>query len=143
MGQYLDSDAARRQSETVLRLTVVTILGLVGTIATGFLGMNLIDETSQPLHMKVLYFVAVTIPAVALTLYTLQKSGPLSEFIDAMSNERLSPRQKLASFRRVFRGNAPDPRVPARAARPLQAKARAPRALAELEVQREREPTRG
>jgi hypothetical protein len=103
MGQYLDSDAARRQSETVLRLTVVTIIGLVGTIATGFLGMNLIDETSQPLHVKVAYFVAVTIPAVLLTLFTLQKSGPLSEFIDAMSNEHLSLRQKLESLRRVFR----------------------------------------
>jgi hypothetical protein len=116
MVQYLDSDAARRQSETVLRLTVVTILGLVGTIATGFLGMNLIDETTQPLHVKALYFVAVTIPALFLTLYTLQKSGPLSEFIDAMSNERLGVRQKLASLRRVFRSEArPAPVRPATA----------------------------
>jgi hypothetical protein len=109
MGQYLDSDAARRQSETVLRLTVVTILGLIGTIATGFLGMNLIDETAQPLLVKVAYFAAVTVPAVALTLYTLQKSGPLSEFIDAISSNRLSARQKLASFRRVFRREAAPP----------------------------------
>jgi hypothetical protein len=108
MGQYLDSDAARRQNETVLRLTVVTILGLIGTIATGFLGMNLIDETSQPLHVKIVYFVAVTIPAVVLTLFTVQKSGPLSEFIDAMSNDRLSARERLRRFARVFRD---DPRV--------------------------------
>jgi hypothetical protein len=103
MGQYLDSDAARRTNETVLRLTVVTIFSLVGTIATGFLGMNLIDESSQPFYVKVLYFLGVTIPAVVLTLFTVQKSGPLSEFIDAMSNDRLSPSQKLASLRRVFR----------------------------------------
>jgi hypothetical protein len=105
MGQYLDSDAARRTNETVLRLTVVTIFSLVGTIATGFLGMNLIDETSQPFHVKVLYFLGVTIPAVIVTLFTVQKSGPLSEFIDAMANDRLSPAQKLGSLRRVFRSD--------------------------------------
>ncbi len=41
MNEYLDSDSGRRQANTILRLTVVTILGLIGTIATGALGMNL------------------------------------------------------------------------------------------------------
>jgi hypothetical protein len=105
MGQYLDSDSARRQNDVVLRLTVVTILGLIGTIATGFLGMNLIDETSEPLYAKIGIFVAVMVPSVALTLYTVLKSGPLSEFIDAMANERMTSRAKLERFFRVFRGS--------------------------------------
>ena len=46
MNKYLDSDSARRQANTILRLTVVTILGLIGTIATGLLGMNIIDEAA-------------------------------------------------------------------------------------------------
>ncbi|HKP61817.1 MAG TPA: hypothetical protein VJV78_34035 [Polyangiales bacterium] len=112
MGQYLDSDAARRQSDVVLRLTVVTILGLIGTIATGFLGMNLIDETSEPLYVKIGIFLAVMVPSVALTLYTVLKSGPLSEFIDAMANERLSTRSKFERLVRVFRGPA-ESRAPA------------------------------
>jgi hypothetical protein len=103
MVQYLDSDASRRQNDTVLRLTVVTILGLIGTIATGFLGMNLIDEAAQPFHVKALYFLAVMVPSVTLTFVTVQKSGPLSEFLDAMSNERLSMKAKLERFLRVFR----------------------------------------
>jgi hypothetical protein len=103
MSHYLDSDDARRQSDTVLRLTVVTILGLVGTIVTGFLGMNLIAEAEQPLLVKIAYFAIVFVPTLALTLYTVQKSRALSEFLDTMSDERLPMRNKLAALVRVWR----------------------------------------
>lgn len=103
MGHYLDSDDARRQNDTVLRLTVVTIFGLVGTIVTGFLGMNLIAEADQPLARKLLYFAIVFVPVTALTLYTVQKSRALSEFLDAMSDERLPLARKFASFLRIWR----------------------------------------
>lgn len=102
MGQYLDSDAARRQNDVVLQLTVVTILGLIGTIATGFLGMNLIDEASEPIWVKIGIFVAVMVPSVFLTLYTVLKSGPLSEIIDMMASERLSTKAKLQRLVRRF-----------------------------------------
>jgi hypothetical protein len=49
MSQYLDSDSLRRQANTVVRLTVVTTAGLIATISTGFLGMNLIDAAQEPL----------------------------------------------------------------------------------------------
>ena len=39
MNEYLDTDSVRRQAQTILRLTVVTIFGLIGTVATGFLGI--------------------------------------------------------------------------------------------------------
>jgi hypothetical protein len=126
MGQYLDSDSARRQNDVVLRLTVVTILGLIGTIATGFLGMNLIDETSEPLYAKIGIFMAVMVPSVALTLYTVLKSGPLSEFIDAMANERMTSRAKLERFLRVFRGSTKAPAVPGGRKRVLPAPAAPP-----------------
>jgi hypothetical protein len=48
MSQYLDSDSLRRQANTVVRLTVVTTAGLIATITTGFLGMNLIDAAQAP-----------------------------------------------------------------------------------------------
>ena len=44
MNSYLDADSLRRQANTIVRLTVVTIFGLIGTVTTGFLGMNLIAE---------------------------------------------------------------------------------------------------
>jgi hypothetical protein len=37
----------RQMMEVFLRLTVVTILGLIGTVATGFLGMNLISAAER------------------------------------------------------------------------------------------------
>jgi hypothetical protein len=42
MSLYLDSDSQRRQSNTVVRLTVITILGLIATVTTGYFGMNII-----------------------------------------------------------------------------------------------------
>jgi hypothetical protein len=103
MGQYLDSDAARRQSDIVLRLTVVTLLGLVGTIATGFLGMNLIDETAASFPMKVFYFMGVLIPSIALTLVTVVTSGRLAKLIDTMATEGFSLTEKLQRLRRALR----------------------------------------
>ena len=49
MSGYLEADSLRRQANTVVRLTVVTIFGLIGTVTTGFLGMNLLAEADAPL----------------------------------------------------------------------------------------------
>ncbi len=58
---YLDSNALRKQNTSMHRLTVVAVLGLIGTIVTGFLGMNLIAEADSPLPFKIQYFAIVTI----------------------------------------------------------------------------------
>ena len=88
MVQYLDSDVLRRQSGTIHRLTAVTILGLIGTIATGFLGMNLIDETAAPLSTKAIYFGIVGVAVVALTAGVVMFSRPLTALLDRLSGER-------------------------------------------------------
>jgi hypothetical protein len=88
MVQYLDSDILRRQSGTIHRLTAVTIVGLIGTIATGFLGMNLIDETAAPLGTKLVYFGAVAAVVVALTIGVIAFSRPLTALLDRMSGDR-------------------------------------------------------
>lgn len=103
MSQYLDSDSFRRQANTVVRLTVVTTFGLVGTVATGFLGMNLIAAGEAPLATKLLYFVLVFVPVAALTLYTVMKSKPLSDFLEALSDERVSLRAKLGVLLDVWK----------------------------------------
>lgn len=105
MGQYLDSDDARRQGDAVLRLTVVTILGLIGTIATGFLGMNLIDEADNPLPVKLGYFAAVLLPTLALTLLTVRYSRSLSELLDALADdERRGWRERWRTVREIVAG---------------------------------------
>ena len=88
MVQYLDSDVLRRQSGTIHRLTAVTIVGLIGTIATGFLGMNLIDETGAPLQLKLVLFGAVAGIVTALTVGVVAFSRPLTALLDRMSGER-------------------------------------------------------
>lgn len=103
MNAYLDSDALRRQASTVVRLTVVTIFGLIGTITTGFLGMNLFASADEPQPMKLLFFVAVFVPAIWLTFYTIIKSQRLSDFLDALADERLPARAKLGALLDVWR----------------------------------------
>lgn len=103
MSTYLDSDRLRRQTDTVLRLTVVTVFGLIGTFASGVLGMNIFDETGHPPLIKLLIFLAVAVPATVMILYTVTKSKRLSDFLDALSDERIDIHAKLAALGNVWR----------------------------------------
>lgn len=103
MNAYLEADSLRRQANTVVRLTVVTIFGLIGTITTGFLGMNLLAEAESPLSERLLYFGLVFAVSTGLTMYTMVKSKRLSDFLDAVSDERLSAWNKLAALAAVWR----------------------------------------
>jgi len=103
MNAYLDADSLRRQANTVVRLTVVTIFGLIGTVTTGFLGMNLLAEAEAPLARRLAWFGAVLLATGALTVYTMVKSKRLSDFLDALSDERLHTWSKLKSFAAVWR----------------------------------------
>jgi CorA-like Mg2+ transporter protein len=103
MSEYLEGDTLRRQANTVVRLTVVTVFGLIGTIITGFFGMNLMSLTDEPPSYRLLYFVLVLIPTTALTFYTVAKSKRLSDFLEALSDERLPSRAKLGVLLEVWR----------------------------------------
>jgi hypothetical protein len=103
MSQYLDSDVLRRQGETMVRLTVVTTVGLIGMATTGFLGMNLIAEADSPFVKKLFMFLSVLIPTTAVTLYTILKSRRLSEFLEKVSDERALVRVKFAALLNVWR----------------------------------------
>jgi hypothetical protein len=103
MSQYMEGDAQRRQNASMVRLTVVTTFGLIGTVTTGFLGMNLLDWADQPLVMKAVAFTAILVPSTVLTFYTVRKSARLSEFLDAMSDERQGFGYTLAALKRVWK----------------------------------------
>ncbi len=102
MNEYLDADSLRRQANTVVRLTVVTIFGLIGTVTTGFLGMNLLAEADASMPRRVAYFSVVFGATTALTIYTMAKSKRLSDFLDALSDERLSVWAKVKSLGAVW-----------------------------------------
>ncbi len=103
MSAYLEGDTLRRQANTVVRLTVVTTFGLIGTVATGFLGMNLFALADVSALEKLMLFIAVLIPVTALTFYTIVKSKRLSDYLEALSDERLPARAKFASLVDVWR----------------------------------------
>ena len=102
MEQYLDSDTFRRQANVVVRLTVITIVGLIGTTVTGFLGMNLIAAADAPMETKVFYFILVTIPTVLLVFYSIVKSKRLADFLETLSDERASTRHKFKALLEVW-----------------------------------------
>ena len=104
MNEYLDTDSVRRQAQTILRLTVVTVFGLIGTVVTGFLGMNLLAEADEPLAWRALIFAITVAVTGAITLFTVVKSKPLADFLDALSDERVSWPNKWRVLRRTRRG---------------------------------------
>jgi len=103
MSSYLDADSLRRQANTVVRLTVVTMFGLIGTVTTGFLGMNLIAAAEEPLVLRIVGFLIVLVLTTALTFYTIIKSRRLSDFLDALSDERFSMWTKMKAIGAVWR----------------------------------------
>lgn len=103
MSDYLDSDSQRRQSGTVLRLTVVTIFGLIATVVTGYFGMNLFNFPDVPPARRLLQFGVVTFMTFGLVMFAVARSKRLSDFLDAMSDERLGASAKWALLRKVFR----------------------------------------
>ena len=90
MSHYLDSDSQRRQSNTVVRLTVITILGLIATVTTGYFGMNIIAFGEGSVLERAGHGLLASIVFVGLVLFAVAKSKRLSDFLEALSDERLS-----------------------------------------------------
>lgn len=99
MSDYLDSDGLRRQANSVLRLTVVTVVGMIGTLVTGFLGMNLLALAEEPLWVRALVFLATLVPTVGMILLSVAKSKRLADLLESLSDERLSLGGKFAERR--------------------------------------------
>ena len=102
MEQYLESDTLRRQANTVVRLTVVTMFGLIGTVLTGVFGMNLFDFPGIPLPLQVVLIVVTAVAVTALLFYTLGKAKALADFLDAVSDTRLPLSAKFKAFLDVW-----------------------------------------
>jgi hypothetical protein len=98
MAQYLDSDGLRRQANTVVRLTVVTTVGLIWTITTGILGMNVIDAAHESVGQRTAYVVVTLVLSALLTVYSIAISKRLYTALELLTNDRLSTRAKLRSM---------------------------------------------
>jgi len=103
MAHYLESDTLRRQANTVVRLTVVTVFGLIGTLVTGIFGMNIFDLPGIPLPLQLVILTGAIVGVAALLFYTLAKAKGLADFLDAVSDERLRTPDKVQSLFNVWR----------------------------------------
>jgi hypothetical protein len=103
MSNYLETDTLRRQANTVVRLTVVTVFGLIGSVTTGIFGMNLFGFGDWPLWVQVPAAFLTTASVVLLLFFTLSRSKRLADFLDAVSDERLPLREKYGTLANVFR----------------------------------------
>ena len=105
INEYLDTDRARKQTDNAMRLTVVSSCGMIGTVATGFLGMNIFSHDALPPLQKAIIFFLVFVPTVALGFYTVAVSRRLANFMEALSSEGLTWREKLGTFRQIWYSN--------------------------------------
>ena len=103
MSQYLDSNAQRQQSTTIVRLTVVTTFSMVGAVVTGFLGMNLIAAADAPIVTRLIYFLVTTFVVAILMLLAVLKSKQLSDVMDVLSDDQKSLRARLSSLSNAWR----------------------------------------
>jgi Mg2+ and Co2+ transporter CorA len=105
MSHYLDSDSQRRQSNTVLRLTVITIIGLIATVTTGYFGMNIIAFGEGAIWERLLHGVLATAAFTVLILLAIARSKRLSDFLEILTNENTPLHKKMRAFWSVL-GNA-------------------------------------
>ena len=103
MNHFLDSDSHRRQANTVMRLTVVTTLGLVATVATGFLGMNIFAEADSPLSVRLAMFLVVLVGSSLLVNYAVAHSKVLSDFMEALADRNLTWWARSRILLRIWR----------------------------------------
>ncbi|MBS1143503.1 MAG: hypothetical protein H6R14_909 [Proteobacteria bacterium] len=103
MSHYLDSDSQRRQSNTVVRLTVITILGLIATVTTGYFGMNIISFGEGSVLERSLHGLLATSVFISLVLFAVAKSKRLSDFLEALSDEKLTLAGKFRALWGVVR----------------------------------------
>jgi len=102
MSDYLDSDSEREQSETVIRLTVVTVIGLIFSVVTGFFGMNFFAMAEESVWVKTLYFLIATTVTVGILLLTAARSRQLAEVIESLSgNKPSAPKHRSTDKRQL------------------------------------------
>jgi len=95
MSQYLDGEASRRTNRLFMRLNIVTVFSIIGTVATGFLGMNLFALADRPGAERALYFMLALLGVLAVLMVAVMQSRQLSEVMDTLSDDQLPVRERL------------------------------------------------
>jgi hypothetical protein len=76
---------------------------MVGTVATGWLGMNLYGLADRDPWTKTWIFLAVFLVVTAVTATTVVLSRRLAKFMEALASERLTWAEKRVAFGQIWR----------------------------------------
>jgi hypothetical protein len=98
MLNYLDSDMLRRQSSTIVRLTVVTMMSILGTVTTGVLGMNVFAEADKHWLYKLVLVALVLAGTAFITYAVLRRSQAVARFLETVADSRSSLRRQWNAF---------------------------------------------
>jgi uncharacterized membrane protein YdfJ with MMPL/SSD domain len=71
-------------------------------VATGFLGMNIFSQADLGVAAKIGVFLAVFVPTILLTVYTVLISRRLATFMEALASERMTWSEKKEAFRQIW-----------------------------------------
>ena len=93
------SPIRRRHGTYFACVPVVTIAGLIGTLSTGFLGMNLLAEADASWARRLSLFGLTVVASLLLTGLCVVYSKRLSDLLDLLSDERLALSDKWSSWR--------------------------------------------
>jgi len=95
MQDYLEKEELQVQSNTVVRLTIVSMFGLISTITIGILDIDLLHIESASSQHKMAYFTMMFIFITIVMFYTVIKSKHLSYFIDDFANNKPKTRDQM------------------------------------------------
>jgi hypothetical protein len=78
---------------------------MIGTVVTGFFGMNLLAYADQPMVSRVEFFLMVTLITTALMLFALLYSKRLSDVMDVLADDQKSLRTRLSMLGKAWQRN--------------------------------------
>jgi hypothetical protein len=65
--------------------------------------MNLIAAADEPLGLRLVAFVAILAATFVITVFSISRARRLADFLEALSDERVTWRAKARTLSRVFR----------------------------------------
>ncbi len=78
------------------------VLILAATVTTGYFGMNIIAFGTGAVGERVLHGLTATLIFVVLVLFAVARSKRLSDFLEAIADEKLGAKDKLRAFGHIL-----------------------------------------
>ncbi|MPN61666.1 hypothetical protein SDC9_209408 [bioreactor metagenome] len=81
---------------------MITILGLIATVTTGYFGMNIIPFGEGSVGERIVHGAVATVVFVSLVLFAIARSKRLSDFLETLADERVPFGKKMTALGQVL-----------------------------------------